>query len=58
MPLLENDVTFAYLNCADPYHEIARRLFYKLKNEELAVEISSQLSARSCTGVRRSRISF
>jgi hypothetical protein len=41
MPLLEKDVTFAYLNCADPYHEIARRLFYKRKNEELAVEISS-----------------
>lgn len=41
MPLLENDVIFAYLNRADSYHDVARKLFYKLKNEELTVEISS-----------------
>jgi len=41
MPLLENDVIFAYLNRADSYHDVARKLFYKLKNGELTVEISS-----------------
>jgi predicted nucleic acid-binding protein len=41
MPLLENDVIFAYLNRADSYHDVARKLFYKLKNEEVTVEISS-----------------
>jgi hypothetical protein len=27
MPLLENDVIFAYLNRADSYHDVARKLF-------------------------------
>jgi hypothetical protein len=27
MPLLENDVIFAYLNEYDPNHEIAERIF-------------------------------
>jgi len=41
MPLLENDVVFAYLNEYDPNHKIAERIFQKLKNGELSVEISS-----------------
>jgi len=30
MPLLENDVIFAYLNEYDPNHEIAERIFSKI----------------------------
>jgi len=41
MPLLENDVIFAYLNEYDPNHEIAERIFQKLHNGEISVEISS-----------------
>ncbi|MGC8912099.1 MAG: type II toxin-antitoxin system VapC family toxin [Nitrososphaeria archaeon] len=41
MPLLENDVVFAYLNEYDPNHEVAERIFQKLKNRQVNVEISS-----------------
>lgn len=41
MPLLENDVVFAYLNEYDPNHAIAERIFQKLQNGEISVEISS-----------------
>jgi len=41
MPLLENDVIFAYLNELDPNHAIAERLFQKLQSGEIRVEISS-----------------
>ncbi len=41
MPLLENDVVFAYLNEYDPNHAIAERIFKKLKNGEVNLEISS-----------------
>ena len=41
MPLLENDVIFAYLNEYDPNHNIAERIFQKLQNGEIDVEISS-----------------
>jgi len=41
MPLLENDVIFAYLNEYDSNHEIAERIFQKLHNGEISVEISS-----------------
>ncbi|MBO3808266.1 MAG: type II toxin-antitoxin system VapC family toxin [Candidatus Brockarchaeota archaeon] len=41
MPLLENDVIFAYLNEHDPNHEMAERIFGKLRKGEIRVEISS-----------------
>jgi predicted nucleic acid-binding protein len=41
VPLLENDVIFAYLNEYDPNHAIAERIFQKLQNGEIKVEISS-----------------
>ncbi|MGB9717837.1 MAG: type II toxin-antitoxin system VapC family toxin [Thermoproteota archaeon] len=41
MPLLENDVVFAYLNEYDPNHAVAERIFQKLKNRQVNVEISS-----------------
>ena len=41
MPLLENDVIFAYLNEFDHNHTIAERIFQKLQNGEIKVEISS-----------------
>jgi predicted nucleic acid-binding protein len=41
MPLMENDVIFAYLNKHDPNHITAKKIFNKLKNGELTVEISS-----------------
>ena len=41
MPLLENDIVFAYLNELDPNHAIAERLFRKLQSGEIRVEISS-----------------
>lgn len=41
MPLLENDTIFAYLNKYDPKHEIAERIFRKLQNGEIKLEISS-----------------
>ena len=41
MPLIENDVVFAYLNEYDSNHAIAERIFQKLENGEVNVEISS-----------------
>ena len=41
MPLLENDVIFAYLNEYDPQHAIAEKIFQKLQNGEITLEISS-----------------
>jgi len=41
MPLLENDTIFAYLNEYDRNHAIAERIFQKLENGEIKVEISS-----------------
>lgn len=41
MPLLENDVIFAYLNEHDPNHAVAEGIFQKLRNGEIKVEISS-----------------
>ena len=41
MPLLENDTIFAYLNEYDPNHETAERIFKKLQDGEIEVEISS-----------------
>jgi len=41
MPLLENDVIFAYLNEDDANHETAERIFQKLGKGEIEIEISS-----------------
>lgn len=41
MPLLENDVIFAYLNEYDLNHAVAERIFKKLQKGEINVEISS-----------------
>ena len=41
MPLLENDVIFAYLNENDPNHATAEMIFQKLQNGEVSLEISS-----------------
>ena len=41
MPLVENDVIFAYLNEFDPRHETAERIFGKLEKGEIAAGISS-----------------
>ncbi len=41
MPLLENDVIFAYLNEHDPHHDIAEKIFHKLRERQLTLEISS-----------------
>ncbi len=41
MPLLENDVIFAYLNQSDANHATAERIFQKLQKGEIVVEISS-----------------
>ena len=41
MPLLENDVIFAYLNELDPHHEAAERIFKKLQEGELTLDASS-----------------
>jgi len=41
MPLLENDVIFAFLNEFDSNHTIAERIFRKLRSGEATVEISS-----------------
>jgi predicted nucleic acid-binding protein len=41
MPLLENDVIFAYLNEYDPHHTIAEKIFQKLQTGEITLEISS-----------------
>jgi predicted nucleic acid-binding protein len=41
MPLLENDIIFSYLNEYDANHTIAERIFQKLQNGEISVEVSS-----------------
>jgi len=41
MPLLENDIIFAYLNEYNPNHATAERIFQKLEKGEIQVEISS-----------------
>ena len=41
MPLLENDVIFAFLNEYDPNHTTAEKVFQKLRSGEATVEISS-----------------
>jgi predicted nucleic acid-binding protein len=41
MPLLENDVIFAYLNKYDHNHATAERIFQRLQNGEINLEISS-----------------
>lgn len=41
MPLLENDVIFAFLNEYDPNHETAEKIFRKIQDEKISVEISS-----------------
>jgi len=41
MPLLENNVIFAYLNEYDPNHLIAERIFKRLQDGEISVHISS-----------------
>lgn len=41
MPLLENDVIFAYLNEYDTKHDVAEKIFEKLKKGDISVEISS-----------------
>jgi predicted nucleic acid-binding protein len=41
MPLIENDVIFAYLNERDPNHKIAERILQKLQNGNIKLELSS-----------------
>jgi len=41
MPLLENDVIFAFLNELDSNHRIAEKIFLKIQKGEASVEISS-----------------
>lgn len=41
MPLLENDVIFAYLNEYDPNHAVAEGIFRKLEKGEIDLEVSS-----------------
>lgn len=41
MPLLENDVILAYLSKYDPNHEIAERIFQKLRDGRIRLYISS-----------------
>jgi len=41
MPLLENDIIFAYLNEYDPHHKVAEKIFQKLQNGEITLEIFS-----------------
>jgi len=41
MPLLENDVIFAFLNEYDPNHTVAEKVFQKIRSGEAIVEISS-----------------
>ena len=41
MPLIENDVIFAYLNEYDSNHAIGERIFQKLQDGEVRVEVSS-----------------
>jgi len=41
MPLLGNDVVFAFLNELDANHRIAEKIFLKIQKGEASVEISS-----------------
>jgi len=41
MPLLENDVIFAFLNEYDPNHTVGEKVFQKIRSGEATVEISS-----------------
>jgi len=41
LPLLENDVIFAYLNEYDPKHEYAENIFENLRKGEIHLHISS-----------------
>jgi len=41
MPLLENDVIFAYLNIRDKHHETSEKIFDALKKGDLTVDVSS-----------------
>lgn len=41
LALLENDVIFAYLNRYDPYHQIAKKIFYAIRDGAIKVAISS-----------------
>ena len=41
MPLIENDVIFAYMNKLDNKHETAAKLVKKLGNGEIMIELSS-----------------
>ena len=40
MPLLENDVIYAYLNRGDPNHRTAEKIFAKLGKGSMKVEVS------------------
>jgi len=50
MPLLENDVIFAYLNEYDPNHTVAEKIFQKMRSGEATVEISSLTLTRLKAG--------
>jgi predicted nucleic acid-binding protein len=41
MPLIENDVTFAFLNSLDPKFKLADRIFNKIRSGVLKVSLSS-----------------
>lgn len=41
MPIVENDVIFAYLNSNDKNHQIAKRIFDAIRNAKLHVSLSS-----------------
>jgi predicted nucleic acid-binding protein len=41
LPLMENDIIFAYLNKLDRNHETAAKLMQKLGNGEIIIEFSS-----------------
>ncbi|MEM3048428.1 MAG: hypothetical protein QXK72_04365 [Candidatus Bathyarchaeia archaeon] len=41
MPLLENDVIFAFLNDYDPNRTVSEEVFRKMQGGELTVELSS-----------------
>jgi len=41
MPIIENDVIFAYLNEYDPKHSVAEKIFQKLRSGGLTAEMSS-----------------
>ena len=41
MPLIENDVVFAFLNEYDQNHPIAERIFKKLQDSQITLDMSS-----------------